>query len=42
MILEEVKKHYGKLKLYIGGEWVDSQSTSIHQNTNPSTSCTAV
>ncbi len=33
--LPEVKSHYGKLKLYIGGEWVDSKSTTINVSTNP-------
>jgi len=35
--LPEVKKHYGKLKLLIEGEWVDSQSTDIQETTNPAT-----
>ncbi len=35
--LPEVKKHYGKLKLLIDGEWVDSESTQIHENPNPAT-----
>jgi malonate-semialdehyde dehydrogenase (acetylating)/methylmalonate-semialdehyde dehydrogenase len=37
MLLPEVKKHYGKLKLLIGGEWVDSKSTTIEPDTNPAT-----
>jgi malonate-semialdehyde dehydrogenase (acetylating) / methylmalonate-semialdehyde dehydrogenase len=37
MLLEEVKKHYGRLKLLIGGEWVDSRSTQVQQDTNPAT-----
>ncbi len=37
MLLPEVKKHYGKLKFLIDGEWVDSKSTSIEQDTNPAT-----
>ena len=37
MLLPEVKKHYGKLKLLIDGEWVDSKSTSIEVDTNPAT-----
>ncbi len=37
MLIPEVKKHYGKLKLLIGGEWVDSRSTDIHPDTNPAT-----
>jgi malonate-semialdehyde dehydrogenase (acetylating)/methylmalonate-semialdehyde dehydrogenase len=36
-LLPEVKKHYGKLKFLINGEWVDSSSTDIHQTTNPAT-----
>ncbi|MBU0514837.1 MAG: aldehyde dehydrogenase family protein, partial [Proteobacteria bacterium] len=34
-ILPEVKSHYGKLKLYINGEWVDSKSTTINVSFNP-------
>lgn len=36
-ILPEVKKHYGNLKLLIGGEWVESKSNKINQTTNPAT-----
>lgn len=36
-ILPEVKKHYGKLRLLIGGEWVDSESTVVNQTVNPAT-----
>ncbi|HOP46872.1 MAG TPA: aldehyde dehydrogenase family protein [Desulfobacteraceae bacterium] len=36
-LLPEFKKHYGKLKLLINGEWVDSKSTDIHETTNPAT-----
>ncbi len=36
-ILPEVKQHYGKLKLLIDGEWVDSASNEIHQTVNPAT-----
>ena len=36
-LIPEVKKHYGKLKLFIDGEWVDSQSTDIQETTNPAT-----
>jgi malonate-semialdehyde dehydrogenase (acetylating)/methylmalonate-semialdehyde dehydrogenase len=36
-ILEEVKKHYGNLQLFIGGEWVESKSSVINQTTNPVT-----
>jgi malonate-semialdehyde dehydrogenase (acetylating) / methylmalonate-semialdehyde dehydrogenase len=37
MLLPEVKKHYGKLKLLIDGEWVESQSADIQVNVNPAT-----
>ena len=36
-VVPEVKKHYGKLKLLIGGEWVDSASSMVHENVNPAT-----
>ena len=35
--LPEVKKHYGKLKLLIGGEWVDSTSAVVNETVNPAT-----
>jgi malonate-semialdehyde dehydrogenase (acetylating)/methylmalonate-semialdehyde dehydrogenase len=34
-ILTEVKKHYGRLKLFINGEWVDSISEGVFEDTNP-------
>ena len=34
-LLPEVQKHYGKLKLYINGEWVDSKSDKIYEDVNP-------
>ena len=34
-MLPEVKKNYGKLKLLIGGEWVDSQTPTVNQTVNP-------
>ncbi len=37
MKLEEVKKHYGKLKFLMNGEWVESSSTDIQEVTNPAT-----
>ncbi|PKN65215.1 MAG: aldehyde dehydrogenase [Deltaproteobacteria bacterium HGW-Deltaproteobacteria-15] len=37
MLLDEVKSHYGRLKLLIDGEWVESRSTQIQQDTNPAT-----
>lgn len=36
-LLPEVQKHYGKLKLFINGEWVDSRSTIVQEDTNPAT-----
>jgi hypothetical protein len=29
-VLPEVKKNYGKLRLLIGGEWVDSQTPTVN------------
>jgi malonate-semialdehyde dehydrogenase (acetylating)/methylmalonate-semialdehyde dehydrogenase len=34
-ILEEVQQNYGKLKLSINGEWVESKSTDIYESVNP-------
>ncbi|PIX26580.1 MAG: aldehyde dehydrogenase [Deltaproteobacteria bacterium CG_4_8_14_3_um_filter_45_9] len=36
-LLPEVKKHYGKQKFFIDGEWIESRSTVGNQNTNPVT-----
>lgn len=36
-VLSEVKKHYGKLKLLINGEWIASKSNNWQENTNPAT-----
>ena len=36
-LLPEVKKHYGKQKLFIDGEWVESKSTVVNENPNPAT-----
>jgi malonate-semialdehyde dehydrogenase (acetylating)/methylmalonate-semialdehyde dehydrogenase len=36
-LLPEVKKHYGKQRFLINGEWIESKSTLIHVNTNPAT-----
>lgn len=36
-LLPEVKRHYGKLKLLIEGEWVDSESSMVHEDVNPAT-----
>ncbi len=35
--LREVKEYYGKLKNYINGEWVDSESSKILDVVNPAT-----
>ena len=37
MLLPEVKKHYGKLKLLIDGNWVDSKSSNLAIDRNPAT-----
>lgn len=34
-VLPEVKKHYGKLKFYINGEWLNFESAQIHEDVNP-------
>jgi len=34
-LLEEVKKHYGKLRLYINGEWVEPVMCKYFETTNP-------
>jgi malonate-semialdehyde dehydrogenase (acetylating) / methylmalonate-semialdehyde dehydrogenase len=36
-LLQEPKSHYGKLKNYIDGKWVESKSTEIHDVVNPAT-----
>lgn len=36
-LLPEVKSNYGKLKLLIGGEWVESESADIRESFNPAT-----
>ncbi|KPV62567.1 MAG: Methylmalonate-semialdehyde dehydrogenase [Candidatus Bathyarchaeota archaeon BA1] len=36
--LPEVKKHYGKIKNYINGEWAESDSAQILDVVNPATS----
>ncbi|MFQ5874186.1 MAG: aldehyde dehydrogenase family protein, partial [Dehalococcoidia bacterium] len=36
-ILSEVKQYYGRVKNYVNGEWVDSQSTEVLNVTNPAT-----
>lgn len=36
-LLPEVKGHYGKLKLLIDGEWVESKSAQFHETVNPAT-----
>ncbi|MCG8633815.1 MAG: aldehyde dehydrogenase family protein [Desulfobacterales bacterium] len=37
MTLGEVKENYGKLKLFINGEWVESGSGEILESVNPAT-----
>jgi len=36
-LLPEVKSHYGRLKMYIDGEWFDSESGVYRETTNPAT-----
>ncbi len=36
-IFPEVKKHYGRLKLHIDGQWMESKSTVINEDANPAT-----
>ncbi len=36
-LLPEVKKHYGDLKNFIAGKWVDSTATEWIEDTNPAT-----
>ena len=36
-LLPEVQKHYGKLKFYINGRWVASESDLIYEDVNPAT-----
>ena len=36
-ILPEVKSHYGRLGLYIDGQWVESNSSLYRETTNPAT-----
>ena len=36
-ILPEVKSNYGKLKILVDGEWIDSSSTVVNETTNPAT-----
>ena len=36
-LLPEVQKHYGMLKFYINGQWVDSESERIYEDVNPAT-----
>ena len=36
-LLPEVQKHYGKLKFYINGSWVASESDLIYEDVNPAT-----
>ena len=34
-LLPEVQKHYGRLKFYINGSWVESESDLIYEDVNP-------
>jgi malonate-semialdehyde dehydrogenase (acetylating)/methylmalonate-semialdehyde dehydrogenase len=34
-LLPEVQKHYGKLKFYINGQWVESESDRVYEDVNP-------
>jgi malonate-semialdehyde dehydrogenase (acetylating)/methylmalonate-semialdehyde dehydrogenase len=36
-LLPEVQKHYGKLKFYINGSWVVSESDLVYEDVNPAT-----
>jgi malonate-semialdehyde dehydrogenase (acetylating)/methylmalonate-semialdehyde dehydrogenase len=36
-LLPEVQKHYGKLKLYMDGQWVESRSAQVYPDLNPAT-----
>jgi malonate-semialdehyde dehydrogenase (acetylating)/methylmalonate-semialdehyde dehydrogenase len=36
-VLQEVSKHYGKLKQYINGKWVEPESKRYFETTNPAT-----
>ena len=36
-LLPELSQHYGKLKFFIDGQWVESQSTAIGESINPAT-----
>ncbi|MCJ7561507.1 MAG: aldehyde dehydrogenase family protein, partial [Thermoplasmata archaeon] len=36
-VLSEVKKNYGKMKNYVNGEWVDSNSSKLLDMENPAT-----
>jgi len=36
-VLPVPQQHYGKLKNYIGGEWIDSQSSDVRDVVNPAT-----
>jgi malonate-semialdehyde dehydrogenase (acetylating)/methylmalonate-semialdehyde dehydrogenase len=36
-VLPEVEKHYGKLKYFMNGSWMDSASDQIYEDVNPAT-----
>jgi malonate-semialdehyde dehydrogenase (acetylating)/methylmalonate-semialdehyde dehydrogenase len=36
-LLPEISRHYGKLKLYINGKWIEGASNRFFETTNPAT-----
>ncbi len=36
-VLKEVQQNYGKLKQYVNGQWIESESTDIYESFNPAT-----
>ncbi|HON86381.1 MAG TPA: aldehyde dehydrogenase family protein [Syntrophorhabdaceae bacterium] len=36
-VLPEVKKHYGRLRFFINGEWIESESDKTFKDTDPGT-----
>ena len=38
-LLTEVSKHYGKLKFYLNGQWVEPKSNRTFETTNPAAGC---
>ena len=37
-VLEEVSRHYGRVKLYINGQWIDPASGVYFETMNPASS----